>query len=52
MTLFGLNAAVNEYFTLKRLEHSNILKARGYYEDTDYQIIVVELMASDLRDLV
>ena len=37
---------------MKSLDHPNIVKAEGYYEDNDYVIIVMEIMAFDLRNLL
>lgn len=52
MSLFGLNAARVEHSLMKSLDHENILKACGYFEDTDYIIIVYQLMTSDLRAML
>ena len=52
MNLFGLNAAYFEYSMMKQFSHDNILGCSGYFEDSEYIIIVQELMSSDLRNLL
>ena len=52
MSLFALNAAHNEYSLMKSYKHSNILETKGLFEDTEYIIIVYELMSSDLRAIL
>ena len=52
MNLFALNAANMEYHALSTLDHRNILKCKGYFEDTAYLIIVSELQSTDMQSLV
>ena len=52
MNLFTLTAAHLEYSLSQHIDHENILRTKGYFEDTDYVIIVFELMSSDLRSLL
>lgn len=52
MNFFALHAAYFEHSLVKELDHESILGYKGYYEDSDYLIIVSELMSSDLRALI
>jgi len=52
MSLFGLNAAHNEYAIMNKMSHDNILKTLDFFEDSEYIIIVYELMISDLRAIL
>lgn len=52
MNFFGLNSAYFEHSMVKELKHQNILDNKGFYEDSDYLIIVFELMSTDLRGLI
>ena len=52
MNLFSLTAAHFEYSLATTFDHDNILRTKGYFEDTDYVIIIFELMSSDLRSLL
>ena len=52
MSLFALNAANYEHSIMKQFDHPNILKTKAYFEDTEYLIIVYELLSSDLRALL
>ena len=52
MSLFALNAAHREYKIMKKVQHENITQVKGFFEDTEYIIIVLELMTSDLRQLL
>lgn len=52
LSLQNLKEAYNEYDILKSLKSPNVIRTYGYYEDTDYVIIVQELMTMDLRMLL
>lgn len=52
MSLFALNAAYQEFNIMKRIDHDNILKVKGFYEDNEHMVIIYELMSSDLRSLL
>ena len=52
MSLFALDAAHLEYSVVKSFNHKNILKAKGFFEDTDNLIIIYELLSTDLRTLL
>ena len=52
MSLFALNSANYEHSIMKQFDHPNILKTKSYFEDTEYIIIVYELLSSDLRALL
>ena len=52
MNLFGLNAAYFEHSLANELNHDNILKSKGYFEDNEYIVIIYELLSSDLRSLL
>ena len=51
MDLQSLNEAYFEDTISKMLSHVNILDSKGYYEDSNYLIIIFELMSTDLREL-
>lgn len=52
MNVHGLNAAYFEHSMMKKLQHKNILACRGYFEDSDYLILVLDILSSDLRALL
>ena len=52
MNLFAHNAAYFEHSTTKKLDHENIIKTKGFFEDADFIIIFYELLSSDLRSLL
>ena len=52
MNLFALNAAYFEHTSTKNLDHENIIKTKGFFEDADFIIIFYELLSSDLRSLL
>ena len=52
MSINALDSAYAEYALIKCIEHENIVRSKGYYEDNDYIIIVFELMSSDLRSIL
>ena len=37
---------------MTQLDHPNIVRCSGFFEDTDYVIIIFELMSSDVRSLL
>merc|ERR1712127_726786 len=43
MNLFGLNAAYFENSIVKTLDHENIIKTKGFFEDSEFIIIFYEL---------
>ena len=40
MSVFSLNAAHDEYSIIKSLDHANIVQTRGFFEDTNFIIMV------------
>ena len=52
MNLFAVNAANLEYNIMNSLGHDNILKSKCYFEDSEYIIIVNELLSTDLKSLL
>ena len=52
MTPIALESAYLERSIMEKFEHANILKLKDFYEDTDYMILVCELMSSDIRGVL
>lgn len=52
MNLFALDSAHFESTVVQSLHHKNIIKTKGFFEDTDHIIIIYDLLSMDLRALL